>query len=215
LANINAKTMSWQTFFDRVKADKYNSLDGRLQVLRCSALLFNKYTSLYRMCLEDRQKIGGFRKDKATDWFWFGRMPTPKFKQQIKELPISTALDLIPLSGVIARPDYIAFIDRWLAAFVDESGNGTGHGLATATRLLTMKRPDYFVCWNKKNCAGLSKDFGVGPLDRHDYNRYWDELVQRITDTSWWKSARPSPENERGVWDGRAAFLDSLYYDEA
>jgi hypothetical protein len=74
-----------------------------------------------------------------------------------------------------------------------------------------LKRPDYFVCFDSANRDGLCKAFNIA-LSRHDYERYWSSIVERILIARWWDSTRPTAEQEMKVWDGRAAFLDSLYY---
>jgi hypothetical protein len=76
-----------------------------------------------------------------------------------------------------------------------------------------MKRPDYFVCYDSANRDGLRKAFNV-VLNHHDYERYWDSVVERILLTQWWRSSRPSDVRAGSIWDGRAAFLDSLYYKQ-
>lgn len=46
------------------------------------------------------------------------------------------------------------------------------------------------------------------------YDRYWDEIVERIMDAPWWNAPRPTRSLEAAVWDGRAAMLDSIFYEE-
>lgn len=43
---------------------------------------------------------------------------------------------------------------------------------------------------------------------------YWYEIVGRLIDTPWWKSAPPSDPIELEAWQGRAAMLDALFYEE-
>ena len=88
----------------------------------------------------------------------------------------------------------------------------TGNYIATATRLLAMKRPDVFVCIDNKNRSNLCKAFGIIQLGL-DYGRYWDEIIERIYDSHWWQNPDPKDSVENVVSDFRAAFLDSLYYD--
>ena len=45
-----------------------------------------------------------------------------------------------------------------------------------------------------------------------DYNRYWEEIIERITDSVWWNEPRPTEALAGAVWDGRAAMLDAIFY---
>ena len=75
-----------------------------------------------------------------------------------------------------------------------------------------MKRPDQFVCLSSKNKRGLCKDFGI-TQSKIDYDFYWEEFIERIRDAPWWKSDEPEEKSERGVWLGRAAMLDAIFYE--
>jgi hypothetical protein len=122
-------------------------------------------------------------------------------------LGLSRALDAIPVRGEVRRDEYFRFINAYMGAYPE----GKRHGLATATRLLAMKRPDYFVCFDSENRDGLCEAFSV-KLGHHDYERYWDSVIERILISQWWTSPQPSGKRGKAIWDGRAAFLDSLYY---
>ncbi len=86
-----------------------------------------------------------------------------------------------------------------------------GNGIATASRLLALRRPDQLVCFDSKNRVDMCKSFGIMPTGM-DYERYWEEIIERILDSPWWLSDRPGTKREAAVWDGRAAMLDSLFY---
>ena len=87
-------------------------------------------------------------------------------------------------------------------------------GLATATRLLAMKRADEFVCFDKMNQTRLCADFG-NKASGMDHRRYWDEVVERIRDSPWWNSPEPAGGLELSAWRGRAAMLDAIFYVRA
>ena len=147
--------------------------------------------------------------DGAKDWGYFGSMKGAGiFKTKIKanDIIISKALDQIPLSGQITKKHYDNYIKYFTQIF-------SGNYIATATRLLCMKRPDTFVCFDSKNRSALCKDFGIIQSEM-DYERYWDDIVERIYDSDWWQNPNPENENEEKVSEARAAFLDSLYYEE-
>jgi hypothetical protein len=44
------------------------------------------------------------------------------------------------------------------------------------------------------------------------YDRYWDEIIERIMDSPWWNSPCPQSETDAIVWNGRAAMLDAIFY---
>jgi hypothetical protein len=45
------------------------------------------------------------------------------------------------------------------------------------------------------------------------YDRYWEEIIARIQDAVWWNSPKPKDERQGEVWNGRAAFMDALFYE--
>ena len=118
---------------------------------------------------------------------------------------LSLALELIPLSGSITREIYLQYIEQYKQAFPQGR-----HGVATASRLLAMKRPDTFVCLDKKNKGWLCDDFRISHTV--GYEKYWDSIIARIMESAWWNSLPPASPVEREVWEARAAFLDSIYY---
>lgn len=202
--------MRWSEYYQRVLADRHHGTDKRIAVLEEARRLFETKGSLSRMAKPERQGIGGFATDDDVPWGWFGSMfGAGVFKKLINANSpgLSRALDAIPMRGEVRRDEYLEFIDAYVGAYPGRRR----HGLATATRLLAMKRPDYFVCFDAENRHGLCTAFGIG-LGHHDYERYWDSVIERILISEWWSSPCPRGTQPRAIWDGRAAFLDSLYY---
>ncbi|WP_337133760.1 hypothetical protein, partial [Staphylococcus aureus] len=99
------------------------------------------------MVRDERRAIAGTagRKEKGhkgINWAAFGTMfGSGDFKNIVNESPrfISKALDKIPLRGEVTKSDYESFREFFLKAFEDKSRKG---GVAIASRLLAMKRPD-------------------------------------------------------------------------
>jgi len=145
-----------------------------------------------------------------------GTKPKVEFSEQPKNKP--TIPEYYLKDGKLRKHQENA-IEAWFK----NNGRGiyhmaTGSGktvtaLATATRLLAMKRPDVFVCLDSKNRSALCKDFGV-VQSKLDYDRYWNEIVERIFDSDWWINPKPKDDIEKDVSNSRAAFLDSIYYEE-
>ena len=204
---------SWDDFMNEVRNETSHGLDRRLRVIEIAKSLFDKVDHFNELTEDERKFIAGIPNkleiDGAEDWGYFGSMKGAGiFKNKIKENDrnVSKALDQIPLSGQITKKHYENYIKYFTQTF-------TGNYIATATRLLCMKRPDTFVCFDSKNRSTLCKDFGIIQSEM-DYERYWDDIVERIYDSDWWQNPNPKNDNEEKVNEARAAFLDSLYYEE-
>jgi hypothetical protein len=200
---------TWSDYFARVRDDP--GFEGRLKVITAARRMFRRYGRLANMPEDAQRGIAGLKNTAHVPWGWFGSMRVARhFLQRIRagDAHFSAALDAIPLTGEVSKDQYLEFVDIYRDAFP----GGVGHGLGTATRLLAMKRPDYFVCLDARNKAGLCDEFGIS-IGHHDYERYWDAIIERILVAEWWASPRPRDNTQSTVWDGRAAFLDSVYYD--
>ncbi len=215
IEEVEVLNMSWVEFLTKVEGDMHHALDRRIEVLEAARGLFRMHGTFAAMPKNDRQGIAGFGTEVDVPWGWFGSMRgAGVFKNLVNESPqgLSNALDQVPLDGQVLREDYLAFVERFVQAFPLADGIHTRHGLGTATRLLAMKRPDYFVCLDAANRRNLLKDFNVSvPL--HDYEGYWDKIVERLKLANWWNARRPTEANAAKVWDGRVAMLDAIYYD--
>ena len=88
---------------------------------------------------------------------------------------------------------------------------GYKNPIGVATRLLTMKRPDLFFCFNGANKEKICAELGL-PKNLNA-ERYWDEILLRIYDTAWFNSSRPQDTIEQKAWDGRVALIDCIYYE--
>jgi len=204
---------SWDEFMNEVRNDPTHGLDRRLRVIEIAQELFESVNHFNELTEDQRKFIAGIPNKLniygAEDWGYFGSMKGAGiFKKKIKENDrnVSKALDQIPLSGQITKRHYDNFIKYFTQTF-------TGNYIATATRLLCMKRPDTFVCFDSKNRSALCKDFGIIQSEM-DYERYWDDIVERVYDSDWWQNPNPKNDTEEKVSEARAAFLDSLYYEE-
>lgn len=204
---------SWAEFMNEVSNDPTHGFNRRLRVIEIAKELFESVTHFNELTEDQRKFIAGIPNkldiDGAEDWAFFGSMKGAGiFKNKIKENDrnVSKALDQIPLSGQITKRHFDNFIKYFTQTF-------TGNYIATASRLLCMKRPDTFVCFDSKNRSALCKDFGIIQSEM-DYERYWDDIVERVYDSDWWQNPNPINDTEVKVSEARAAFLDSLYYKE-
>ncbi len=204
-------TMTWEQFIDKVKKNPHDDheFEGRCRLLKLVHENFN-CTHLFRdMETGVRKTIAGLPNEYNDNWTWFGSMRGDGiFHSAINNNNgcISSALDNIPISGPVTEEQYKAYFEEFCNAFVDVKNR-----VGIASRLLAMKRPDYFVCLSSKNKKELCKSFGI--KQKIDYESYWEEIIERIMDSVWWKEPRPNNREDWNVWDGRAAMLDSIFYE--
>jgi len=206
-------SLDWPQFVKAVKNDDLHSFKNRLQLLKQAHNIFNANFYFSELSKSERRKIAGLDSKETPEgftWLWFGSMKGAGiFQNKINENNkfISKALNHIPSVGTITKYDYLSYINTIKKAFPKG-----GVKVSVASRLLTMKRPDIFVCLSSKNKEKLCEDFGISK--NIDFERYWDEIILRIQDSVWWNVSRPNNKTEKQIWDGRAAMIDVLYYKE-
>ena len=204
---------NWQDYFLKVRNDKNNSFYMRLELLKTANQYFSNNT-FHEMQEIERMKISGTVKDRdGINFHLFGNMgANPRFTQRIKDdyENISSSLEFIPLNGIVTKQNYMNCIEY----FKKNKDEGLGYGVATISRLLSMKRPDTFFCLTGGNSTYLYKDFGIKKeIKRHEYERYWDEIIERIYKSDWFNIREPSSLDEKKLWNNRVAMLDSIFYN--
>jgi hypothetical protein len=201
--------MTWKEFVNKVKLDKSHGLDKRLEVIETAQKLFTTVKHFCDLSNEQRKFIAGVKSSFNENWGYFGSMKgRGDFVQQIilNNKDISAALDQIPIKGQITNNHYENYIKFFTKAF-------PGNYIGTASRLLSMKRPDVFFCLTSKNQRLFCADFIVNKKEIN-YSGYWEHVVMRIYDSEWWLKPNPTNKMEQRISDSRAAFLDSIYYED-
>ena len=208
--NSDIYALKWEDYYKKIINSNRKSLKKRLKVLQKIKNFFNEGKSFSTFSESQRKQVAGLINDEEAEWKWFGSMSAAgKFYEQINDnnIHISNALDHIPTTGIVNKKDYDKFIEEFKLAFVDG-----GDGIATASRLLAMKRPDYFICLNSQNRNGLRKDFSLSSNIR--YEEYWNNLITIIIYSVWWSSSCPRDNSEKQIWQFRLAMLDIIYYQQ-
>ncbi|MDB2685933.1 phospholipase D family protein [Mariniblastus sp.] len=201
--------MSWTDFYHMVKnEDAEQNMQGRLQVVEGAAKLFQSVDHFSQLDKRGRRSIAGMNEQDDIPWAWFGRMSgLGVFQQAINDdyQLLSDALDEIPLTGTVSETHFNRFVKIFERSF-------SRTGIGTATRLLTMKRPDYFCCVNLKSAGKICSEFNLS--NNVTLESYWQKIVEPILDSEWWTSRQPSDHQERRVWNVRTAFLDARYCEK-
>jgi len=102
--------------------------------------------------------------------------------------------------------------------FVEKVSRIPGFGEATATRLLTLARPDLAVSVNKGSNMGLAEYSGLPPtsLGKRKYgerSKSYIDLLSFLKTQSWYASPTPVGAFENLIANNRAALLDCLVYE--
>ncbi|MBU9528430.1 phospholipase D family protein [Burkholderia multivorans] len=210
----------WSEFVERVKSDPYHDVEGRVAIMDQARVWFSQIPRFADMTEGQRKAIAGtyVRNERKPaevpplDWAWFGSMVgAGVFKGLVKSRPegLSAALDFIPRTGSITEIDFERFKEKFLESFDDADRGG---GLATASRLLALKRPDYFVCVDSANKDKLSEAIGVKKAQL-TVDTYWTHVIRPLLCSPWWNGTRPADDLDGRIWDSRMAFIDAFCYE--
>jgi HKD family nuclease len=202
--------LDWASYLAEVKKDTSHGFEERLAMLKAVREQFTKHKHFNDIPFDARRGIAGLDSKAIPNPKWFGSMTgAGTFYSLINHghEAFSLALDEIPLLGEIRKEHYDRYITEYMKAYPEGRD-----GLGTATRLLSMKRPDVFLCVDSKNLDQLAKDVGMVKAGL-DYERYWEEVVLRLMESPWWQSPEPKNATEKAVWNARAAMLDAIFYE--
>ena len=87
-----------------------------------------------------------------------------------------------------------------------------GIGIATASRLLTLARPDRAISVNRGSADGLARLTGHSSSGITKPSHYL-ELLQWLYSLPWYQHPCPNDPLERRIWQYRAALVDAFVYD--
>ena len=211
ILSTNILTYSWDKYFKIIQQDKNPLFKDRLDLLDYVKEFFQNNANFLSIDSENRKLISGLpnnaKGSQELDYGLFGSTKSDrKFYKKINtgNPKIAQAIDLIPLIGEVIKHDFLEYNRIFQQA-------GYKNPIGVATRLLTMKRPDLFFCFNGANKEKICAELGL-PKNLNA-ERYWDEILLRIYDTAWFNSSRPQDTIEQKAWDGRVALIDCIYYE--
>jgi len=148
-----------------------------------------------------RARVSGFGSESSG---YLGSMRgAGTFKNIVLERPRSLGkfLDKIPHAGPVS--------EKQVSAYLSGSLSLTGVGVATASRLLCVKRPDLFFSANAASAKELKRVFGVNSQTPDGYLA----IFKRISTLTWARAATPEDAEDARLWRARVALLDALFYE--
>lgn len=195
--------MTWNEYCAILR--KSEKVDVCIDVLSKIQSLFRKYVHFRNMDETTRIDIAGFVPSSNVFAHFGTTKRNHRFGLLIKsnDEHISKVLDSIPLTGNVTFNDYHKYISFFTEEWIDP--------MATATRLLAMKRPDVFLCVNGANKHNLAKYLNI-PYSRLTLENYWEEVIVPIHQSTWFKTHK-DPDDGKEYWPYRVALLDTLIYE--
>lgn len=211
-------TMPWKDFVKLARQDLHHDFRKRMKLVREIQQMFAKAASFSNLSVAEWKGIAGVLGAveaeaaglDSFDWAWFGSMGgAGTFAELIgqQNAAIGSALDAIPKRGDVTQDAFDAYVEAFTAAFAGASRTAR---LGPATRLLAMKRPDFFVCMNAGNTPGLAKALAFAPTTL-SLDNYWNRVIEPIHQAPWFNADRPAGRDME-LWDARVAMLDAIYY---
>lgn len=216
--NSALATMSWKEFAKQARQDLHQDYKKRLRLLRAIQQIFARTPSFTDLSTTEAKGVAGVLGHVEAegaglddlDWGWFGSMGgAGTFAKLIgmEDPKLASALDAIPTRGNVTEAQFDNYVAALTAAFSQSSRTAR---LPPATRLLAMKRPDFFVCVNGGNTARLAAALAFAPTTIKLEN-YWERVIEPIQQAPWYNARRPTGR-EMELWDVRVAMLDAIYY---
>jgi len=210
--------MDWDQYVRAVRRSAHHDVDESLDLLRTAQAWLSAAPSFHDLTTPQRKAIAGAigEEEKVAaesldrDWGWFGSMRgAGDFKNRVAEndLSLARAVDSIPQKGEVTREHFDRFSRLFVKAFDNSSRVG---GVATASRLLAMKRPDVFLCISKPNIIAAANEMGFAKSTL-SLDNYWDRVVEVIRAADWYNIDKPETR-EGQLWECRAAMLDAIFY---
>ena len=209
--------MDWDRYVQRVRTSRHHDVDKSLELLQIVRRWFAGTSSFAELSTPQRKAVAGILgkrgkdgPDLDRDWGWFGSMRgAGDFANRISknDEALARAVDGIPRSGEVTRGQY----DRFCAAFTDAFAQSKRiGGVATASRLLAMKRPDTFLCICNPNREGAARAMAFSRRDLK-LNDYWEQVIEPIRHSKWFNSSKPDGQDGE-LWEARTAMLDAIFY---
>lgn len=198
------RQQEWRSFSSGWVVHIFDHPEGSyLQELDACRAAFASKPTFNDLPLESRQLIAGWGGGSRGHLGWMGG--AGYFKKLTRERPdnIGKYLDAVPLAGGVSMQQARQYLEGVMS--------GRGVAIGSASRLLSVKRPDLFLPANNASQGKILEVFGTRP---DTIDRYL-EVIEQIWSYDWFKAPIPSDTSERRLWGARVALLDALFYEPA
>ena len=216
----------WPFFVEYIKQNAINTaLEERLKFLTyvnaIKATPLNEMSELDRLTMAGKHTANHDPGAYDFDNEWFASTKGARVFHQLLEqrsADFAQALAHIPLEGEVTFEQYNSFVIAYKDIYktdVDGQPSSEKPQLLPATRLLAMLRPDQFVTLSNTKMDQLCIALGCSKLNNLDFAGYWQEVIETIRTTSWYKQEAPEDAEELKIWQARVAMIDIFFFADS
>lgn len=218
-----ARIAPWPIFTAFIEQQaSLHALDERLALLDYTQLLNSK--SLAEMSELERLAYAGKHTNQHChtlynfDVEWFASTKGSKVFHSLLALQpekFDVALSRIPQEGDVTPKQYQEFVSAYKKIFSDytvDKLTGEKAPLASATRLLAMKRPDQFIALTNAKIDVLCQGLSIPKFNGFDFESYWQDMIGTLRTFAWWHQCEPENEEELKIWKARAILVELFMY---
>jgi hypothetical protein len=161
---------------------------------------FDATPSFKSMPIDARKLVAGWGGQSKGYFGWMGG--AGRFKTLTATHPgrIGKFLDKIRLAGAVSTSHAARCLDGIMTLH--------GLGIGSATRLLSMKRPDLFFSANEATQDKIQDLFG----HRCDTTESYLDIIEQMWSYPWFRAPMPKPMMEERLWRARVALVDAVLY---
>ena len=195
------------------------NLDERIRILKLSQAALKQGSQFGDLPQTKRYMIAGNATSAIKDEFGvdaglFGSMKGAGiFVGLVNQTPelFNRFFQAIPTLGVISRERYLEIVAVFKAC-LDEANIDKNY-LVPFTRLMSMKRPDQFLCITGRN-ERLFRLIFEAPALNGDYERYWDDYLSPLYALPWNGDDNRLDQKKSVYWGFRVALMDVFFYQD-
>ncbi|MCA9546012.1 MAG: phospholipase D family protein [Myxococcales bacterium] len=214
---LESLRVTWPEWFEMLRNRFDSTARGGLRVplfheegsylleARACDRIFDARTPFATLDRDSRRLLVGRKGVRASNGSFGGGGASGIFMHTVLEEPeaLGALIDAVPRTGEVGAATAETFLTQAFAL--------PSVGMAGATRLLAMKRPDRFLPVNGGNRDRIQAVFGFGITNVEHYLK----LHEIIWSFPWATAPEPEDPFEREIWRWRVALLDTAYYVHA
>jgi len=211
------KTHDFNFFLEVIKNNHQGDLNQRLDLLDKIHCLLESEAYFSKLSKNSRYLIGGKSTSDVINEFnvdagLFGSMKgAGAFIGILNKSPeiLDNFISKIPREGIIDKYQYLYLAEIYKSSLIK---NGIEKDFFVPfTRILSVIRPDIFICYNNGNNKIWLKYVNLNSKISDRYEYYWDNIIAKTKEFKWHKPSDMKAIDNK-IWNYRVALLDTIFY---